>query len=291
MIVGLVTMIVAVVVAVAIIWLVPASPQPVRQNPRLAAERSLVPINAAIQRLGLTSRLQVALGQDGVVRVSGWVRNAAERDSVAAALAQVWPMPAMRISSEQEAVSTANDVLRNFDIKYEPRYDGNGRLTVRGIADTAQNRAAALDAVRAQLPGMAVMGNDIQLAPAVADDLATALADAGLGGIALAWRDRQLQAGASGLDDSQLTELEAVLAHFNATHLGVATIAPTSGQRQYADTVPFGIRSVVGGPAPFIVLDNGSKLLVGGTYKRYRLTAIEDKRLIFDGPRPAIVLR
>ncbi|MBJ7265311.1 MAG: type III secretion system inner membrane ring subunit SctD, partial [Burkholderiaceae bacterium] len=170
-----------------------------------------------------------------------------------------------------------------------PRYDGAGRLTVLGIAASPEERSAALDALRSQLPGMTVVGNDILLAPTVADTLSNALTDAGLGGIALTWRDNKLEAGAGGLDDIQLAELETVLAQFNSRHFGVATLATAS--RQYADTVPFRIRSVVGGPAPFIVLEDGSKLLVGGTYKRYRLTAIEDKRLLFDGPRSAIVLR
>jgi type III secretion protein D len=55
--------------------------------------------------------------------------------------------------------------------------------------------------------------------------------------------------------------------------------------------VPFGILSVVSGKTPFIVLEDGSKLLVGGTYRHYRLIGIEERRLIFDGPRPAIILR
>ena len=58
-----------------------------------------------------------------------------------------------------------------------------------------------------------------------------------------------------------------------------------------ADSVPFVIRSVVGGPQPFIVLEDGSKLLVGGVYRKYRLVAVENTRIIFEGPRSAIVTR
>ena len=288
---GLATVGLAVVVAVLMVWLLPGTQPAVinRPDPRAAAERSLGQINAAIERLGLASRLRVNLTPEGATYVSGWVRNTAERDALAGALAQVWPMPAMRVSSEEAAIQTADSVLKGYPVKYAPRYDGAGRLTVLGIAGSAEDRAAALDALRGQLPGMTVIGNDILLAPAVADALSSELTDAGLGGIALTWRDNMLQAGAGGLDDIQMAELETVLAQFNNRHFGVAKLA-TAG-RQFADTVPFRIRSVVGGPVPFIVLEDGSKLLVGGTYKRYRLTAIEDKRLLFDGPRSAIVLR
>ena len=86
--------------------------------------------------------------------------------------------------------------------------------------------------------------------------------------------------------------LRTVVDQFNTTHFGVAMLGkPSLTDMPFADSVPFGIRLVVSGPQPFIVLDNGNKLLVGGTYMRYRLIAVEPTRLVFDGPRPAIVLR
>lgn len=290
---GLAAVALAILVAVLMAWLLPGSEPvaPARPDPRAATEQSLSQINAAIERLGLSSRLRVSVTPSGVAQVSGWVRDNAERDSLAAALAQIWPMPAMRISSETESVRTAQAVLDGFGVKYEPRYDGAGRLNVRGVAGSAVERAAALDAVRAQLPGMVVLGNNVLLAPDVADALAEELTGAGLGNIALTWQDRRLQAGTGGLDDAQMAELQAVLDRFNTRYFGIATLAQSSGARQYADTVPFRIRSVVSGAVPFVVLEDGSKLLVGGTYRRYRLTVIEEKRLVFEGPQPAIVLR
>ncbi len=53
-------------------------------DPRLAAaEKSVGQISAVFERMGLTSRLHVSMARDGVVTVSGWVRNAAEQDAVA----------------------------------------------------------------------------------------------------------------------------------------------------------------------------------------------------------------
>lgn len=293
MMLGLAAVVLTVLVTIAMAWLLPPSPpkMPERPDTRIAAERSLGQIAAALERLGLASRLHVNITPDGVVRVSGWVRNGAEQEAVAAALSQIWPMPALRISVEESAVATAVALLKSFGIKYQTRYDGDGRLTVRGIAASAQERDTAISTLRAQLPGMTILANDIALAADVSEALARELADAGLSSIALTWKGDRLEAGTSGLDDEQMAELETVIARFNTTHLGVAALARPSGDRQYADTVPFGIRSVVSGDTPFVVLEDGSKLLVGGTHKRYRLTAIEPKRLIFDGPTPAIVLR
>lgn len=291
MLIGLGTVGVAVFVAMLVVWLLPGTENASMKqpDPRAAAEQSLGAVNAAIERLGLSSRLHVAITPQGTVYVTGWVRDAQERDALASALAQVWPMPAMRVSSEEAAMQTAAMVLKSFSVKYMPRYDGDGRLTILGIADSADGRAAALDALRGQLPGMTVLGNDIYLSDAVTTTLATELSNAGLSGAALTWKDNMLQVSTEALDDIQMAEIQSVVDQFNSRYFGVAKLATTG--RQVADTVPFRIRSVVSGPLPFIVLEDGSKLLVGGTYRRYRLTAIEDKRLLFEGPRSAIVLR
>lgn len=281
----------AIVIALLLAWLLPSSvPAPARPDPRVAAEQSLPRIQAALERLGLASRLRATLAAGGATaQVSGWVRDAAERDALAAALAQIWPMPAMQVSVEADAVRTARTVLDGYAVKYAPRYDGDGRLSILGIAADDAGRAAAIEAVRAQLPGMTVMGNAIQLAPAVADALTRDLAAAGLSGIALTWDRHRLRTDASRLDDAQLARFETVLAAFNRRYFDVAALP--DADRPAADTVPFGILSVVSGKTPFIVLEDGSKLLVGGTYRNYRLTGIEENRLTFDGPRPAIVLR
>ena len=255
-----------------------------------AVEKSVGQISAVFERMGLTSRLHVSMARDGVVTVSGWVRNAAEQDAVASALSQIWPMPAMRISNEDEVVRTARAALRAFNVRYEPRYEGDGRLNVVGIASSARERASALDALRAQLPGMTVLGNAIALTQQLSDTLSSQLVDAGLSGVTLAWKPDHLEIAAGALDDDQQARLQDVLNEFNQNHLGVARLAATSASPA-ADSVPFVIRSVVGGPQPFIVLEDGSKLLVGGVYRKYRLVSVENTRIIFEGPRAAIVTR
>jgi len=280
----------AIIVALALAWLLPSAAQrPARVDRATAAQQSLPQIRTVLERLGLAGRLHAAMTAQGTVQVSGWVRDETERDALAAALAQIWPMPAMQVSTETGALRTAQKALDGFQVKYQPRYDGDGRLSILGVAADEASRAAAIEAVRAQLPGMAVMGNTIQLAPAVADALARELAANGLNGVTLSWQPHRLQTDPSALDTAQMERFETVLTAFNRRFFDIAALP--GPDRPYADSVPFGIRSVVGGETPFIVLEDGSKLLVGGTYRHYRLTAIEDQRLTFDGPRPAIVLR
>lgn len=289
--IGIAAVLCAVIVALLMTSLLGPADSPIteRPDPQAAARRSLGQINTAIEQLGLASRLHVTIRPDGMAYVTGWVRNRDERDALAAALSRIWPMPAMAVSSEAEALARAVVILKGFPIKYEPSYEGNGRLAVAGIAESSADRDAALAAVRAQLPGMTVIGNGIILADAVVESLSRELKRANLGGIALSWRSDRLNASAGSLDDEQRAKLAAILANFNARNFNIAMLDDEG--KQYANTVPFGIRAVVSGPAPYIVLDTGDKLGVGGIYKRYRLTAIEDERLLFDGPRSAIVLR
>lgn len=289
---GLAAVVLTVVVAIFLAWMPQSTASRAPQvDPRLAAaEKSVGQISAVFERMGLASRLHVSMARDGVVTVSGWVRNAAEQDAVAAALSQIWPMPAMRISNEDAAVRTASTALRAFNVRYEPRYEGDGRLIVAGIASSARERASALDALRAQLPGMTVLGNDIALAQQVSDTLSSRLVDAGLSGVTLTWKPDHLEIAAGALDDDQQARLQEALDDFNKSHLGVARLAAASATAA-ADSVPFVIRSVVGGAQPFVVLEDGSKLLVGGVYRKYRLVAVENTRIIFEGPRTAIVTR
>ena len=117
MVLGLAAVVLTIVVAI-VLTLIPqstASRAP-QVDPRLAAaEKSVGQISAVFERMGLASRLHVSMARDGVVTVSGWVRNAAEQDAVASALSQIWPMPAMRISNEDEVVRTARTALRAFN--------------------------------------------------------------------------------------------------------------------------------------------------------------------------------
>src|SRR6185437_1707892 len=170
---------------------------------------TLPTINAAIVRLGLSDRLRAERLPDGSVQVSGWVRNNAEQDALSAALAQIWPMPAMHVSVAETIAATAADVLKSFRVKYAARYDGNGRLTVQGIAPDAQERGAAITALNTQLPGITILGNDIMLAPDVLDDLAGRITAAGIASVGLTWKDNQLQASTSALTDDQVDALRA----------------------------------------------------------------------------------
>ncbi|WP_050838075.1 SctD family type III secretion system inner membrane ring subunit BscD, partial [Bordetella pertussis] len=261
----------------------PAAPPPTPTAP-------LVRAAALIDSLGLTEQLQAAYGRGGVLTVTGWVHDETEFARVARALAQLAPRPAMQVSRQDEARALACDVLATFGVRYMARPYGNGRLAISGIASDAHERAAALHAVRMRLPGMTILGRDVRLADEVSAQFAAQLADERLDGVKLSWHADRLDADPGGLAAGRMARLRELVAAFNQRNYDVVRL-PATAARATRDHVPFEIRSVVSGPQPYLMLADGSRLLVGGLRDQYRLTAIESGRLVFDGPEPVIVTR
>jgi len=257
---------------------------------RIAVEQSMARIAAVLERMGLASRVRVFLSDNGLPTVSGWVRDTAEQDELATALAQIWPMPAMRISNQAEIMRTAQSALSDFSVRYEVRAGEDGQLVLKGIAGSQAEGNAALDALRSQAPGMTVAHVDIRLASDVSDAFATLLREAQMPEMSLDWQGDRLAAVPGRLGIQQRKKLLSLAEAFNAEHLGVVDVV-LPAVVEVADSVPFGIRSVVGGEQAYLVLSDGTKLLPGGLYRDYRLVSIETDRIVFDGEQRASVRR
>src|SRR5690606_14011495 len=110
------------------------------------------------------------------------------------ALAQVWPMPAMRVSNQAEVVRNAQSALAAFPVRYQVRVRDEGQLELRGIAASPADRSAALDALRSQAPGMTLSVVDVRLASEVSDAFAALLRDAQMPEVVLDWKHDRLAA-------------------------------------------------------------------------------------------------
>ena len=290
--VGLFSVVASVLLAIALALVPgPGGTQPAGQDTgRMAVEQSIARIADVIERLGLSSRVRVSLSDNGLATVSGWVSNTAEQDELATALAQIWPMPAMRVSNQTEVVHIAQSALSGFSVKYKVHAREDGQLELRGIASTPAERTAALDALQSQVPGMTVAVVDVRLASDVSDAFAALLRQAQIHEVSLDWQRDRLAAVSGKLGMQQRQEFLNLAEAFNADHLDVVHVI-LPAVPDVADSVPFGIRSVVGGEQAYLVLSDGTKLLPGGVYRNYRLRAIEADRILFDGEQRASVPR
>lgn len=295
------------VLAIAIALFVALLPGPppapvVAVDPRAAAlEQSVAAVEKALDALGMRPALQVTRGPGGVVVVSGWVRDRAEQDRVSGALARIWPMPAMRVNNREEVAGSAQALLRPYSYKYEASMSADGSLAVRGVASDAAQRQRALNMLSSQLPGIQVDGMRVVLAQQVSDELYGMLENAGLNQVKLMWQTDRLEATTTGLTPAQQARLREMIDRFNPRFMNIVSMPPVTPEAvavakaaaapPVATTVPFRIQSVIGGAQPFLVLGDGTKLVPGGTYKRYRLASIDADRIVFDQPHTAVVPR
>jgi type III secretion protein D len=296
-------LVLAIAIALMFALLPPPPPAPVVPvDPRAAAlDKSVLAVEQALDALGMRPALQVTRGPGGVVVVTGWVRDRAEQDRVSGALARVWPMPAMRVNNREEVADSAQALLRPYSYKYEARMDANGSLAVRGVASDAAQRQRALNMLSSQLPGIQVDGMRVVLAQQVSDELYGMLENAGLTQVKLMWQTDRLEASTAGLTPAQQARLREMIDRFNPRFMNIVSMPPVAPEAiavakaaavaPVATTVPFRIQSVIGGPQPFLVLGDGTKLVPGGTYRRYRLASIESNRIVFDQPHAAVVPR
>lgn len=261
---------------------------------RRAIEESLPAIRQVLEQQGLTERLTVGRRPDQSIIITGWLRDAAQQEAVAAAMARIWPMPALRLSNEAELRAIALNVLQAYPIRYDARYQGDGVLAIQGIAPDAEQRARAGDVLRAALPGVRMDLGAVMLAEEVSQRLAAAAAQAGLPEPRAQWNGARLEISPPD-DPDQARRLARLIEEFNPQHLRVAALLPAAPvaapRRAIATTVPFTIRSIMGGAQPFVVLGDGTKLVPGGTYRQYRLVSIENGKVTFDGPTYAVVSR
>lgn len=267
-----------------------AAADPMRQ----AIEESLPTIRRVLEQQGLTDRLTISRRPDQSIIITGWLRDAAEQEQVATAMARIWPMPALRLSNEADLRATALNVLQAYPIRYDARYQGDGVVAIQGIAPDAEQRARVGDMLRVALPGVRLDLGAVLLADEVSQRLAAAAAQAGLPEPQAKWNGSRLEIAPPD-DPEQARHLASVIEDFNLTHFKVAALLPAmpaaAPRRAIATTVPFTIRSVMGGAQPFVVLGDGTKIVPGGTYRQYRLVSIDNGKVTFDGPTYAVVSR
>lgn len=268
-------------------------------------QQMLRDIQRAIAVVDPALRLQADVLPDGRARVSGWVAGIEQFDRLAEGLAGIRPTPAL-------AVRTASDLLDDLmavgsttgaSLRFELL--GAGRVKASGPVLTTAERDRVLAQLRERLPAGIEMVDALRVAeqqgPAIQDWLRLA----GFGAAAARW-DATSQQMALALDiaPGRRPALESLLAREGTPLSGIAFTLLVRETAQAAASaagaplvhasvapLPFRIRGVVGGPAPYVVLADGSKLQPGGQRAGWRLAEIEPDRLVFEGPRRLVVLR
>lgn len=307
-------LVVVVFVAGGITWLTGGDSAPAStavQAPRSAASGAATPsaiamaqreaIGAILQKLKLSDRAQVlpAAGDQWVVRTLELEIN--DLEALAQALSNLQPRPGLRTLSTQEVSAQLQEVLARWSstssaqvrlVEINPT-----QFRVEGTVANDTERQALMKALQIPLNTLSAgispvpwqVQDGLALAPEAAMQLLVQLQAQGPPGqqVSGQWRDGQLWLQAR-LAQSDIPRWEQTLARL-FTRYPVpfsAQVEPLTASSALTTattkTLPFAVQAVISGQTPYVVLQDGTKLLLAGQRQGWTLVGIDPQQVIFE---------
>ena len=242
-------------------------------------------------------RMRVVANAEGGVTVSGWVENVEQLDRLAQGLSGLRPLPRLAVRTITEVLDALSDVASEHGMRLRFAPTGPGSVQVQGVVTDSAMQTQVLAQVRARAPEGLEVIDGLHVASQQGPAVQRWLAAQGLPDAETRWDGEQLVLGMQ-VSPAQRMQLERALAAaqtpltdvpFTLQTRVVQAGAPAvvAGRRLNADDagLPFRIRSVVSGAAPYVMLADGGKLQLGATQSGWRLVAIAPDHMVFDGPK------
>lgn len=303
---------VALLVLIALVWLLvggaatpaPSGPgvAPVASAPalsdaqRVAAQAALTATRAVLAQQGLNPAPEARLLPNGQVQVQAQGLDDESLERLAAALSRLTPRPALEVSTTQDALGALRDWLAKTDETLVATAVGPQRFRVEGKVPDASARERLAAGLKQAFPS-AMFNLELATPAELAAQLLADLKAQGLGEVSGQWDGQTLKIAAK-VPRSEVPRWEQALASANrsagawvplSAALQVTNDPPTP--RPTEAGFPFAVRSVVGGASPYLMLNNGQKLMTGGAVGEWRLISIDDARITLDGPRRLVIPR
>lgn len=264
-----------------------------------AQDNAVKQAKLAIAMVDPTMRMVVTPNAEGGVAVSGWVDNVEQLDRLAQALSSLRPLPRLAVHTASEIFDVLQDAAsaQGAQLKFTPQ--GSGKVQATGLVATPEQHKKLLAQLRERAPQGIEIVDALRVvsmqAPAVrrwleAQDLEVTRVD---------WDGEQLRVGVD-VNAAQRARLEGLLALPESPLSGVPFVLQTrliqesTGPTRVgldASGLPFRIRSVVGGPAPYVVLADGAKLQPGAAHSGWQLVAVAQDHIVWNGPKRLEVTR
>lgn len=277
----------AVLLAV-VLALTPADEAPLPAAPPVDA---LAQALAVVQRLEMTAQVQAERMADGRVLVSATLLDESGYETLAQALAQLNPRPALRVTGEQQLIESVNDAVRARGGDLSVDYLGAGRFRLGGRVGSDAEGEALLRALAAGLPAVRGFENALLSTDRLAAQLLDELREHGASSLHGQWQDDVFMVDARVALHVRLPWEQALL-RIDARHgRSIRFAVRTEWRAAAGDDLPFRIQSVVGGATPYLVLADGRKILPGGRVDGWRLLEIDGLQVVFDEPRRVLLRR
>lgn len=264
-----------------------------------AQDKAVKSASLAIALADPALRMQVEPNAEGGVTVSGWVDNAEQFDRLAQALSSLRPLPRLAVRTAQEVLDALSDIGTAQGLHLQFALMGAGKVQVKGVVLAPAVQQQVLAQLKERAPQGIEIIDGLRVASLQGPAVLRWLGAQGLTATRADWDGEQLVLAVA-VRPTQRTQLERLLASAQTPLSDVPFLLQTSMLKEAAAErrpgiaeagLPFRIRSVVGGEAPYVVLADGVKLQPGGGHAGWRLAAIAPDHLVFDGPKRLEVSR
>ena len=277
----------------------PSVVEPVAASrPTAGGEALLAQIAQAVDALALGQPFEVRTDASGRPVVKMGVLNAADHERLALALASFRPRPGLSVISEtelSEAVSAALAVrAQEWGTQLKAANVGGGRFRLEGRLASASQRDELLAELQAALPA-AVLESRLTIPEDLAAHMLEDLQSANVASVDGSWSEGQLRLDVC-VDRGDVPRWEALLASVARRYPVpfTATLCADGGMStsKAMALLPFRLRSVVSGDTPYVVMDDGARLMLGGKRGEWRLASVDARSVVFESDtRRAVVPR
>lgn len=255
-----------------------------------ASAGQLDAIRQIIGSLGLARQVSMEAGPGGLPLVKATLISDQDYETLAMALSNLNPRPALVVSTEQEIGSQVRELLAlqasELKATLESRYLGEGKFEISGKLATPEQREALLSTLKAGLPPVVQLTSTLSVPQERAQAMLAELEATGLAQIRSQWVEGRMDMAIE-LMKADVPRWEQVLA-LSARKFDVPFTARVSlrPERQLPDVLaqlPFKVQAVVSGDTPYVVLGDGNKLLLQGQSQGWRLVSIDPDSVVFEG--------
>lgn len=257
-----------------------------------AAKRVLDPGLAKLLQDPRWRTLKGTPQEDGRTVISGWLPDDSALEALSMQLARIKPRPIMRVRADDGTHEAVKTLVSELSPGLHAEYSRGGVVTLGGAAADVQAIDDVTTRLKKQIPELTVKNGNIEFLPAVVEQLQRNIDARKISNVHVRWDGRQVRVSGT-VSPASETQLQAVLREFDQRfHSAIPFEANlTRDLGRFGTGLPFAIRSVVGGNAPYVVLDDGTMLTPGGTYAGWRLKEVDATQLTFDAPQLLVVKR
>lgn len=271
---------------------VPASDPPAPPVSEITApdsDRRLSEISAILSTQNMTDRARIIRLDDGGFRIDATVSDDAEYERLADALSRISPRPGLRVSDERELVQSIVQSVVSEEDGVVCEHLGNLRFRIDGYVASEDLRKNLPARLLAEFPAIRGLDDKRMTPLEMSEHLLVSLRGKGLSNIRSGWKDSVffIEMPTAANDQATLTRALADADRQFGRWLSFAVRSPVpSPAAAHTEPLPaFHPNTIVGGPTPYVVLDNGQKILVGGHVGAWQLVGIDNERIRLDGPR------